>query len=252
MRTFLQSDKALITCMVQANNPDRVKELIVKSRPEGAEAYGMQFCQLLPEYQNADVYKDLIAFAGNEPTYVTNYRYGTNVGKSDDELADGILEIAKCGATLCDVMGDLFGRCKSELTEDKDAIAKQRKLIDAIHEQGSQVLMSSHTFVFTPAERALEMALEQQRRGADIAKLVTGATTREQQIENMRIINLLKENLEIPFLFLSTGDCRLLRRVGSALGNSMSLCVYEYDAFSTSEQPLLRDMVLLRDSLGIG
>jgi 3-dehydroquinate dehydratase len=91
------------------------------------------------------------------------------------------------------------------------------------------------------------MALKQQRRGADIAKLVSGATTREQQIENMRIINLLKENLEIPFLFLSTGDCRILRRVGGALGNCMSLCVYEHDAFSTSEQPLLRDMKLLHN-----
>ena len=121
MRIFLQSDKAMITCMVQANNPDRVKELITKSRPEGAESFGMQFCQLLPQYQNPDVYRELIGFAEDSPTYVTNYRYGTNKEKSDEELARGILEIAACGATLCDVMGDLFGRCESELTEDKEA-----------------------------------------------------------------------------------------------------------------------------------
>jgi hypothetical protein len=30
----------------------------------------------------------------------------------------------------------------------------------------------------------------------------------------------------------------------------MTLCVYEQDEFSTKAQPLLRDMKLIRDSLG--
>ena len=110
--------------------------------------------------------------------------------------------------------------------------------------------MSSHVLKFTPAERVLEIALEHQKRGADISKIVTGAENMEQQIENLRIINLLKQNLKIPFLFLCGGEYRILRRIGATLGSCMTLCVHEYDAFSTSSQPLLRDMVKIRELLG--
>ena len=41
--TFLTYDKPLLTCMVQADNPERIRELITLARPEGAEAFGMQF-----------------------------------------------------------------------------------------------------------------------------------------------------------------------------------------------------------------
>jgi 3-dehydroquinate dehydratase len=120
-------------------------------------------------------------------------------------------------------------------------------LIDRIHEAGGEVLMSSHVLKFTPAERVLEIALEHQRRGADICKIVTGASTMAEQIENLRIITLLKENLKIPFLFLSGGECQILRRVGATIGSCMSLCVVEYDEHATKSQPLLSHMINIRD-----
>ena len=111
--------------------------------------------------------------------------------------------------------------------------------------------MSSHVLKFTHAERVLEIAREHQRRGADICKIVTGASTMEEQIENLRIVRLLKAELKIPFLFLAGGESRILRRIGGALGRCMSLCVYEYDELATKLQPLLRDMKLLRDTLAL-
>ncbi len=239
--TFLAYEKPLLTCMVQADNPERIKELIDASIPEGAEAFGMQFCKLKAEYRNEDTYKDLFAYS-DLPVYVTNYRTGENKGKSDDVLAAELIELAECGATLCDVMGDYFDASEGELTMKEKAIEKQIKLIDALHNKGAEVLMSSHVLKFTPAERVLEIAREHERRGADICKIVTGAETMEQQIENLRIINLLKENLKIPFLFLSGGECHIMRRIGAMLGNCMSLCVHEYDELATKTQPLLCDM----------
>ena len=249
--TFLNREKPLLTCMVQAHTPERIKELIDASLPEGAEAFGMQFCQLEKEYRTPETYRTLFGYAGDKPVYVTNYRgHGSNAGKSDEELAAGLAELAECGATLCDVMGDLFDRQEDEVARDADAIQKQMALIDALHERGAEVLMSSHVLKFTPAERVLEIALEHQRRGADIAKIVTGAETMAQQIENLRILTLLKENLKIPFLFLTGGECRLSRRLGGALGNCMELCVHEHDDLATPAQPLLRDMKALRALLG--
>lgn len=249
-KTFIKYDRPLLVSMVQADEPQRIKELIDCSLSEGAEAFGMQFCKMKAEHRSKDTYRKLFNYS-TLPVYVTNYRYALNQGKNDDTLADELVELAECGATLCDVMGDYFDACEGELTMNTAAIEKQIKLIDELHSKGAEVLMSSHIYRFTPAERVLEIAYEHRNRGADICKIVTGAETMEEQIENLHIINLLKEKLGIPFLFLACGECRILRRIGMSLGNCMSLCVYEYDEFATEYQPLLQDMKLLRDTLKI-
>lgn len=248
-QSFFERDKALLTVMVQADNPDRIKELVDKSVPEGAEAFGIQLEQMKSEYKTKEIYKDLFAYAKDKPIYVTNYRHTQNEGKTDDMLAKELVELAEYGADLCDVMGDCFDRQPDEVAVDKTAIEKQKELIKRIHDKGAKVLMSSHIFKFTPAERVLEIALEHQSRGADICKIVTGADTMEQQLENLKIINMLKENLKIPFLFLCGGECSILRRIGGEVGCCMYLCVYEHDAFATPVQPLLKQVKAIRDNI---
>lgn len=247
-RTFLKFEKPILTCMVQADTPDRIQELMDASVSEGAEAFGMQFCKLKPEYRTREIYKQLFTYSPL-PVYVTNYRHSENQGKTDDLLAEELLLLAECGATLVDVMGDYFDRTEGEFTTDEVAVHKQKELIEKLHERGAEVLMSTHILRFTPAERVLEIALAHEARGADICKIVTGANTMAEQIENMRIINLLREHLKIPFLFLSGGECHIMRRVGGALGCCMYLCVHEYDQYATKTQPLLSDMKKIRDIL---
>ena len=249
MSKFLVKGRPTLTVMVQADNPTRIKELMDKSLPAGAEAFGIQFEQMLPEYRTPEVYRDLFSYAEGRPSYVTNYRDKQNAGKSDEELGDELVELAECGAELCDIMGDYFDRQPDEVAVDENAINKQIELINRIHQKGAKVLMSSHVMKYTPAERVLEIAFEHQRRGADISKIVVGADNREQEIENLRIINLLKEKLDIPFLFLSSGECRILRRIGGEIGSCMYLCVYEHDAFATPQQPLLKKLKQIRDNM---
>ena len=234
--------------MVQADTPDRIQELMDASVSEGAEAFGMQFCKLKGEYRTPETYRRLFSYSSH-PVYVTNYRHSENQGKTDDLLAEELLLLAECGATLVDVMGDYFNRTEGEFTTDEVAVQKQKELIEKLHERGAEVLMSTHILRFTPAERVLEIALAHEARGADICKIVTGADTMAEQIENMRIINLLRENLKIPFLFLSGGECHIMRRIGGALGCCMYLCVHEYDKYATKTQPLLSDMKKIRDIL---
>lgn len=246
---FFSNDKATLTVMLQADNPDRIKELMDKSAPEGAEAFGIQLEQLEGIYRTREVYKDIFAYAKDKPLYVTNYRDKQNSGKSDDELADELAELAECGADLCDMMGDYFDPQPGEITYDGTAVKKQKDLIEKLHKKGASVLMSSHIFKFMSAEEIFKIALEHQRRGADISKIVVGAENMEQQLENLKIINMLKEKLEIPFLFLSTGECGIIRRIGGELGCCMYLCVYEHDSFSTPQQPLLKKLKLIRDNI---
>ena len=250
--SFLGHEKPLYTVMVQADNPDRIEELVRLSLPEGADAFGMQICQLKPEYRNRDVYRRLFSCTEGKPIYATNYRIGKNEGKSDEILAEELLELAECGATICDMMGDYFDRTEAplrEFTEDPTAIKRQMELIDALHARGAEVIMSSHVCRFISAEDVLRIARAHEARGADICKIVVGADTMEEQIENMRIATLLKKELKIPFLFLSGGECRLLRRIGGELGCCMYLCVHEYDDFATTMQPLLTSLKTLHENL---
>lgn len=248
-RTFFDNEKATLTCMVQGDNPGRIKELMKKSVPQGAEAFGIQFEQMNSEHRNAEVYKELFACAEDKPTYVTNYRYNKNEGKSDEQLAYELLELADCGADLCDMMGDYFDRQPDEITYNETAVAKQKNLIDKLHKRGARVLISSHIMKFTPADEVLKIALAHQSRGADISKIVVGAENTEQQLENLKMINMLKEKLDVPFLFLSGGECKILRRIGGELGCCMYLCVYEYDNFASPLQPLLKKVKAIRDNM---
>ena len=248
MATFLQN-QPLLTVMLQCENPETAIGRIRNANCLGAEAYGLQAESLLREYQTPAVYEKIFKEMGGRPVYVTNYRSAQNKGKTDEELAEGLLALARSGATLCDVMGDYFCPHPEELTDDPVAIEKQMLLIEQLHREGAEVLMSSHVLKFTPAERVLEIAREQVRRGADIVKIVTGAETMEQQIENLRITDLLKRELGSPFLFLSGGMSAIHRRLGMKLGCCMGLCVYEHDHLSTKAQPLLSTIKTGRDSI---
>ena len=248
--TFLNHENPLMTVMVQAETPMRAMELMTKAKAEGADAFGVQACKFKQEYQNETYYREIIGHAEGLPVYATNYRYGHNEGKSDDELAEGLLLLADCGATLCDVVGDYFCKDPDELTMEPDAVRKQMELIDRLHDKGAEVLMSSHTFKYRTADRVIEMALEQERRGADIVKIVTGAENMEQQIENLRITHLLKKELKVPYLFLSCDECHIHRRIGPMLGSCMWLCVQEYDELATPVQPLLHKIKNIKENFG--
>ena len=248
-KSFLNHDRALLTVILQCPTPEIVIGRIRNANSLGAEAYGLQVESVKEEYQNPDTYKRIFAEGKGKPFYVTNYRIANNNGKTDEELAEGLVTLAESGATLCDVMGDMFCKHPEELTDNAEAIKKQMELINTIHQKGAEVLMSSHLYKYAPAERVLEIALEQKRRGADVIKIVTAADSMEQQIENLRITNLLKQELGAPFLFLSGGECTLHRRLGMKLGCCMALCVYEHDALSTAAQPLLSTMKIIRDGI---
>lgn len=252
-KSFFGNNQAVLTAMIQAHDPVRIKHLMDIGFLDGAEAYCILFERLCPEYRTAEVYDELAKYSSAKglPTYVTNYRYGHNTGKSDDVLAEEMVDIAGHGFDLCDIMCDLFDPQPDEVTKDNSAIAKQEVVIARIHEKGAKVLMSAHTHKYMDTETVVGIALEQQRRGADISKIVIQADTLEQQLDSLKTITVLKEKLDIPFLFLYGGSCGLLRRVGGELGCCMYLCVPEYDELATTTQPLLSDVKNIRNLMKI-
>lgn len=251
-KSFLNTSEPFATVMVQVPTGKQAEIRVRNAVAAGATAVGVQLRDLQKQYRDEQTLRGIFAAAEGRPVYVTDYRGEQNADMTDEERMAELLFALDCGATLLDVPGDTFCPSPEELTLSPVAIKKQTELIDEIHRRGGEVLMSSHVYKFRPAERVLEMACEQQRRGADIVKIVTGADTKEQELENLRICSLLKKELKVPFLFLSAGEHSYLHRtIGPALGACMWLCFCEYDEFTYPGPPLLKNVLKIKQGLKI-
>ena len=248
--SFLNHDHALLTAMVQEPTAENCVTLIRNSAADGAEAYGIQLCELQREFKNEKDLKHIFSRCGNKPIYITNYRAHQNEGLTDDELVDGLMLGLKCGATLLDVMGDLYEPDPLQLSRGELAVQKQKDTISMIHDNGGEVLMSSHTWRYLPPEQVLEITYAHQQRGADIAKIVTCADTEEELLSNFEAMRLMRKELDIPFLFLANGaHCKLQRIIGPYFGSCMVLCMHEYANHNSREQPILRSAKAVMDHI---
>ncbi len=244
--SFLNQNRPLITAMILEDNPDSVRYEVKNCIYDGADGLGIRLRNLKLEYHNEESYRKMFAACAGRPIYCTNYRGAYNKGRDDTDLAEELLTALRCGATLGDVPGSFFDPESGagigiELSMKPDAIEKQMRLIERIHEMGKEALMSSHVFRFLPAEEVLALALEQQRRGADVVKIVTAANSDEEQMENLRITTLLKKELKSSFLFLSGGThSKIHRMIGPMLGCVTYLAVREHDGNAVPTQPTVR------------
>ena len=248
--TFLNQNRPLITGMILKDNPDSVRFAVKNCICDGADCLGIQLERLKKEYKSEENYKKMFAACSGHPIYVTNYRGFENDGFSEEEIADELVKALACGATLGDVPASLFDiESGMGFSMKQDAIDGQMRLIDKIHSMGKEVLVSSHIIKFTPAETVLEIAFEHKRRGADVVKIVTAANTDEEQMENLRITTLLKNELNIPFLFLSGGThTKIHRMIGPQLGCVSYLAVQEHDARAVPTQPTIKAAKAVRDN----
>jgi 3-dehydroquinate dehydratase len=247
-QSFLHQNKPLLTCMIQTNSVEDAINTARNALFDGADAFGFQMCRLDPAQRTQENLRAIFRNMGDKPIYVTNYRYGFNEGKSDDELFEGMRFLLQNGATCIDIMGDMYCEDPLQLTMDPTAIAKQKRAIEQLHEEGAEVLMSTHTFRFAHTDEILRMAFEHKSRGADICKIVAAANNEDEELENLKTTMVLKKELGIPFLFLSTGTHnKFHRQIGPMMGCCMCLAVDHYDPLSTKSQPQLRAMRAVLD-----
>lgn len=239
----------LITCMIQADNVQSAIKTARNAAYDGCDAYGFQLEVFSKEQRTDDNMKSIFREMGRKPIYVTSYRSGQNAGMSDDELVDTLAWMINCGATLADVMGDYFCPDPIQITYDAAAVAKQKDAVKRIHDLGGEVLMSSHTMKFMTSDEVLKIATAHRDRGADISKIVTAANSEDEELENLRTIERLRRELDIPFLFLCGGShTKLVRTIGPYLGTCMWLTVQQHDKLSTNAQPVCRAIRTIADN----
>ena len=231
MSYFFNLKRPLPTLMINHSNDfDSTIQEIEKGHQNGAEAFGFCMNALAGEYRTREYLREIFSAMRGKPAYVTNYSRSNAVATlTDDELADQLILALECGAKLIDIFGDMFCHTSTEITEDEQAVKKQKQLAELIHKKGGEVLISTHAYKYLPPEEVLRIARLQAARGADVAKIVTNADTEEELRSNFEILFLLKKEISCDTLFLCNGEKSYLhRRFGPIIaGSSMFLCVNE-------------------------
>ncbi len=205
---------------------------------EGTDAFMIHLEKMEDKYMNFDDLKVIFDYACNKPVYTMNYR--NNKAKPDDRLIDEQLLAVKAGASMIDMMGDMFDPSPMQLTFNPKAIDKQKEVIDKVHEMGGEVLISSHTWVYMTAEEVLAHTREVEKRGADFVKIAMCVNSEEEAVKAMQTTTIVKNELRIPFLHICMGQHgKLHRAIGPMLGSCFALCVQQYTKAGHKEKPLL-------------
>jgi 3-dehydroquinate dehydratase len=137
-----------------------------------------------------------------------------------------------------------------EITHDKEAVDKQKRLIDLIHGKGAEVVISSHMNEALSPEQVLEHLQAFELRGADVVKIVTAINTEEEFSEAVRATMLLRRELKTPFIHLCNGTFgRLHRFLGPALGVSIVFAVHRYESRNPMTQPTIQAMKTVFENL---
>ena len=253
MATFLEYEKPLLTAMIQCGTPEACIQKIKDSIEAGADALGVQLCQLKPEYRTKEILKEIFDACEGKPIYVTSYRHGYSTGYTDDQCAELLLLALDAGATLLDIRGDMFDVSPYyELTENPEAIQKQKDLIAEVHRRGGEVLMSSHALKDLSLEENLRIAKAHEERGADVIKIVNRIQNKDSIPVQIASIQKILQRTNKKLLFLVSGEGQVIRYIGPNFGVCMYLCVTEHNEMDTIEQPKISDLLPIRDHMKFG
>lgn len=137
-----------------------------------------------------------------------------------------------------------------EITYNLEAIKKQQEIIKQVHEMDAEVQMSAHTRVHLTPEQAVEIGKEMERRGADIAKIVSVDNNWDDLLDTLKATIELKKTLKIPFIMMSHGEYGVLARyIAPFLGSMLCFTQYEYISGGFYLQPLTRNVKMVFDGL---
>ena len=133
-----------------------------------------------------------------------------------------------------------------EVCADPNVLAKQKVLIDDIHNLGAEVLISVHANVAMPAEETLALGKFIEAQGADVVKIVLGGSSKETVIQHLKSCILMEKEMSCKFSV--HGQSTLSRLMGPMFGSYIAFCVDEYTPVETNIQIDLETMIAILNS----
>ena len=178
--SFLNKPYPVICGIMAGQTPEELIAGAKDAEDDGANAIAVDLMDLFTQFRNRDSLKMIIESV-RLPFMFCFYRNDRQQNSSDEQRQDVLLAAAEAGASMIDVMGDLYDPSPMEITHDSRAVSRQMRLIEEIHGRGADVVISSHVQRALSAEQTAGHLLELQSRGADVVKIVTTADTEEEE-----------------------------------------------------------------------
>ncbi|MBN2522153.1 MAG: type I 3-dehydroquinate dehydratase [Bacteroidales bacterium] len=247
--SFLNKTYPVITALLANETPQELITAAKNSESDGAEGIAISLANLKPEFRNSGSLKSIM-HSVNLPFMFYYYR-ADKWGKSgDDERQKLLLTAADMGASMIDVMGDLYDPSPMEITYDQSAIDKQKQLIDEIHGRGADVVMSSHLTCSLTTEQVVEHLRAFEDRGPDVVKIVTMLNTEEELAEAFSTTMTLKRELKKPYIHLCNGKfSRPHRFICPTLGLSILFAVPHDPERKGMNIPTIKEIKVVLDNI---
>lgn len=236
-KSFATLPAPVIAGVIRRHTKAEAKADIRNYEIKGAGMIDLHISCLDEEYRNEETLRELIEFT-RLPLLGLNYNLHNNqfYETSEEERVSYLKMAVKAGAAGIDMQGYTLGtRANSEtpgaekysfmrsnpneVCIDDVSIGKQTELIEEVHREGAEVLLSTHTFTPLTAEQMVDLALFLCERKPDAMKFVNRADTEEEMIESFRTMALLKKEVPIPVHLHCIGEKgRLTRIINPLLG----------------------------------
>lgn len=232
----------VVVGMIKSLSEKGIFEEVERIRQDGADAYGFQLEGVREECKSREAMERIFSSMSDKPIYFTNYmRRNSTEGITWERLEREIILAAEMGASLIDIPGDMYSSSDMELTYDNSAIEKQMHFIDRLHKMGVEVLMSSHVLRFVDSDTVLSIALEHERRGADVSKIVINTDTRDELGDAFIASVKLSKMVEVGTLLLCNGEeARTHRYLGPLFGSALLLAT-ENGISGRQDQPTIKE-----------
>jgi hypothetical protein len=240
--SFVHLAKPFLCSVITEETPENSIHAIRTSEYDGSQAFLYDLRQLNVKYHNREDLARIFSTT-DKPIMLYYYRGRPHIPEvSDEERVRSYLAGVEAGASAVDVMGDLFDPSPMQITQNGEAIEKQKRLIKDIRDRGGEAMISCHTLVKMSTEEVLSQVKEiVETRKPDMVKIVPRIETEDELLEAFQTTVALKRELSIPFIHIAMGAYnRIHRIVGPMLGSSLCFCVPYYNKDATLEQPLLR------------
>lgn len=242
--------KPLLTCVLTDKTANNCIATIRNAIYDGADAFYLDFTKLDDEFRSVKSLKRIFDYCEDKPMMVMCYRRDFRPDMTDERIAESLLMTIEAGASIVDIVGDLYNPSPLQLSTDSESIEKQKELANKVHSMGGEVMMSSHTWVPMTPEHTLEHARQLLSRNADMIKIACTATNEQEMQYAFDSTIKLKNELGAPYLHVCMGQYGKLHRVISPmLGSSMALCVQEYNGIGMYDQVKLRNTKAVFDNL---
>lgn len=109
----------------------------------------------------------------------------------------------------------------AQVSDDPDAVERQRAFVDAVHERDADVMLSAHTYRHLDPDDAVAIAERMTDRGADLCKIVGVDRDMDEAVDTIQGHLRLNEADTAPYSLMAIGDpSRIVRPISPMLGSA--------------------------------